>query len=140
MSSTTVRAAVWLPAVVAVTVTRACAAWPSGDVPWSRTSTTSGTWRAGCSTRLIAAWSAAVSGPDARLATMTAVPDAFALPWNGAASRAACTLGADEDRNWELPGWVTLDRLGSSLIPAISPAAHTATMTQRNRTSRSEER
>ena len=76
----------------------------------------------------------AVSGPDARSATRIAVPAGF-RPRKGAASAPACTLGLDDARNWALLDCVTLDRLGSRRTPAITPAIHTTTISQRNRTS-----
>src|SRR5436190_13949569 len=130
--STTSREAVWLPDTDAVTLTRASAALPSRDVPSSLTRETPGTPRAACSARPIAAVSAAVSGPDPRLATMIAVPEESAL-WNGMASRLACTLGLDAERKWALLAWVTLDRLGSRRPAAITPTIHTTTISQRNR-------
>src|SRR5690242_677029 len=65
---------------------------------------------------------------------IVAVPDG-SLPRNGVASWPACTLGLDDERNWALLGCVTLDKLGSMETPAIVPANHTATISQRNRTS-----
>src|SRR5215831_12237381 len=94
------------------TVTTAWAARPSGDVPPSFTEATPGTSRTACSTWLMAAASAAVSGPDAREATMVA--DCFgSTTWNGAASWLAPTLGLDEELNWTLLAWVTVLRPGS---------------------------
>ena len=98
MPSTTSLAAVLLFAAAAVTVTTASVAWPSCETPASLTRVTSATCRAASSARPIAALSAAVSGPDSLEATMIAVADGLPL-WNGAASRAACTLGLDGDRN-----------------------------------------
>jgi hypothetical protein len=112
------------------TLTRAWAALPSLEVPSSLTRVTPGTRRAASRTRVIAALSAAVSGPDARSATMIAVPDGL-RPWKSVASRAACTLELDDERNWALLDRVTLDRLGSRPTPATTPTIQTATIGQR---------
>ena len=98
MPSTTSLAAVLLFAAAAVTVTTASIAWPSCEAPASRTRVTPETCRVASSSRPIAAVSAAVSGPDSLEATMIAVAEGLPL-WNGAARRAACTLGLDGDRN-----------------------------------------
>src|SRR5215470_18316510 len=116
------------------TVTTAWAARPSGDVPPSFTEATPGTSRTACSTWLMAAASAAVSGPDAREATMVA--DCFgSTTWNGAASWLARTLGADEELNEPLLAWVTVVRPGSRRAPATTPTSHTATISHLNRMS-----
>src|SRR6266571_3395166 len=130
--STTFRETVVLPDTDAVTVTRASAALPSLEVPSSLTRETPATCRAACCTRPIVASSVAVSGPDAREATMIAVPDGLLpwTPWNGLASLPACTLGLDDERNWALLDW---DTLGSRRTPATTPAIHSATTSQRKR-------
>src|SRR5579872_834333 len=115
-------------------ITTISAALPSDDVPADLTEETPGTCRTACSTWPIAAVSVAVSGPDARVATMIAVLDG-SVARNGAASWLACTLGLDDDRNCTLLDWVTLDRLGSRRAAATTPAIQTTTISQRNRTS-----
>ncbi len=55
---------------------------------------------------------------------------------NGAASSAACSLGALDGRNLVLLFWVTLFSEGSSEPAAIAPATHAISTTQRNRTAR----
>jgi hypothetical protein len=129
---TTVSGSGLLLDAVGATLTRAWAALPSLEVPSSLTRVTPGTRRAACCTRAIAMLSAAVSDPDARSATMIAVPDGL-RPWKGVASQAACTLGLDDERNWALLDWVTLDRLGSRRTPATTPTIQTATISQRKR-------
>ncbi len=62
---------------------------------------------------------------------MIAVAPAF-LPWNGAASAAACWLGLLADKNWALLDWVTLDRDGRVRTATSGATIQSATTSQRN--------
>ena len=53
---------------------------------------------------------------------------------NGAASTAACSLGALAGRNLVLLLWVTLDSDGSCVAAAIAAMIHARTTSHRNRT------
>src|SRR6202035_2974135 len=55
---------------------------------------------------------------------------------NGAASVAACMLGALAGRNLVLLLWVTLDSEGSTLTATNARTTHAATTSQRNRTAK----
>ena|SRR5438309_8707586 len=122
-----------LPPLDSVT-TRALRAWPSAERPWSRTDTTPGRPAVACSTRSIAASSDESSLPPDRLAIISAVVPTFDV-WNGAASAAACWLGAPAGKNTALLDWLTVDRLGRNRLAAIAPMIQTATISHRNRTS-----
>ena len=56
------------------------------------------------------------------------------MPPNGAASVAACSLGALAGRNWLLLPCVTLDSDGSALDIATAATTHATSTTQRNLT------
>ena len=79
-----------------------------------------------------AATSAGVSGEPDRAAT-TGMGSRPAVP-NGAASTAACSLGALAGRNLVLLPWVTLDSDGRSVTAATAAATQAATTSQRKRT------
>src|SRR5215472_10363146 len=123
--------AVWLPPTCCASTT-SCQAWPSGERPRSRTLLTLATLARSCRRPVSAATSDGVSGAPARAAT-TGIGTRLAVP-NGAASVAACSLGALAGKNLELLLWVTLDRAGSSEAAAMAPATHTASTSQRKRT------
>jgi hypothetical protein len=76
--------------------------------------------------------SVAVSDPPVVAAT-TGIGSLFPVP-NGAASVAACELGALAGRNFWLFPWVTLDSAGSCVAAAMAPAIQISTTSQRNRT------
>lgn len=107
-------------------------AWPSGDTPRSRTRVTVGTPRRSFCRPATHVWSAAVSGALVR-AARTSTGVTLDVP-NGAASFAACSLGALAGRKLALFPWVTLASEGRKC--GISPAAtsHATTMNQRKRT------
>ena len=96
-------------------------AWPSAEVPWSRTAWTTRTWPTERSTAAMALWSATVRGPSARTATSRAVP--LPLGWKGAASSAACSLGALAGRKALLSFLATLDNDGPYLAVSGAPPA-----------------
>jgi hypothetical protein len=64
---------------------------------------------------------------------MTGIPNKLAVP-NGAASVAACELGALAGRNLELLFCVTLDSAGNCETAAKAAAIHSRTTSHRNRT------
>ena len=76
--------------------TSACRACPSPDTPRSTTSLTLSRARTRASSASIAALSAGVSPPSRAAISVAAARVPF---WNGAASAAACMLGAEEGRN-----------------------------------------
>ena len=76
--------------------------------------------------------SAGVSGAPDRAAT-TGIPNRLAVP-SGAASTAACSLGALAGRNVELLLLVTLASDGSCVTAPKAAAIHTRTTSHRNRT------
>ena len=78
--------------------------------------------------------SAADSGAPDRAAT-TGTGIRLAVP-NGAASSAACSLGALAGRNFELLFWVTLDSAGSCVTAAIAPTIHNTRTNHLNRTAK----
>jgi hypothetical protein len=55
---------------------------------------------------------------------------------NGAASSAACSLGALAGRNLELLFCVTLDRAGSWVTAATAPMTHTSSTSHLSRTAK----
>ena len=55
---------------------------------------------------------------------------------NGAASSAACSLGALAGRNLELLFWVTLDSAGSCDTAPIAAAIHSTSTSHLNRTAK----
>jgi len=109
-------------------------ACPSRDTPASCTLVTPLTVFSRAGSAATALMSACVSGPLDRAAT-SGIGTSAAVP-NGAASCAACELGALAGRNLVLLFWVTLFSEGSSDAAAIAPATHVISTSQRNLTAR----
>jgi len=93
-----------------------------------------GTVRSCCCSAVVAATSAGVSGDPGR-ATTTGIGIRLAVP-KGAASSAACSLGALAGRNLELLFCVTLDSAGSWVTAATAPTIQTSSTSHRNRTAK----
>src|SRR5215471_4580267 len=117
---------------VAMTTSRAL---PSLESPRSRTRDTPVIPLTDFSSRLMAAASALVSGPEARTATSTAVEPGF-FPSKDAARFAALTLGVLADRNCELSDRMTLESVGRSLTAAGTAISHTMRIRYRYLTSK----
>src|SRR5580693_5915173 len=109
-----------------------CTAWPSGDTPRSRTTVTVCTAAMSFCRPVSQAWSAAVSGALVR-AARTSTGVSLEDP-NGAASFAACSLGALAGRKLALLPWVTLASEGRKCGTRPAATSHATTTNHRKRT------
>ena len=100
-------------------------AWPSPETPRSRTSFTRGTWRILASSASTAALSAAVNPPSRATTNVAEASEAF---WNGAASVAACMLGAFAGRKPLVVSLATSLSDGNPLTARIVTTIQATTM------------
>ncbi len=129
------RSVCWLwPPPLALASTWSCSAWPSGDRPRSCTRLTPETLLSCACSVDTAVTSAGVSAAPDRAAT-TGIPNRLAVP-SGAASFAACSLGALAGRNVELLLLVTLASDGSCVTAANAPTIQARRRSQRKRTAK----
>ena len=123
----------WLPPPCTASAT-SCTAWPSGERPASSTRLMPGTVRSWRCKAVTAVRSAAESCDPGRAIT-TGTGCRLAVP-NGAASSAACSLGALAGRNLELLFWVTLDNAGSCETAPIAATIQNTRTSHLNRTAK----